>query len=56
MLRDESREGAAGVKEETSRESARTDRRVDDLTTSMIALTETVGQVKGRTETLKATG
>lgn len=44
------------LKEETSRESARTDRRVDDLTTSMIALTEIVGQVKGRTEVLKATG
>lgn len=35
---------------------ARTDRRMDDLTTSALALAESVGQVKGRTETLKATG
>ncbi len=44
------------LKEEMSHGFARTDRRVDNLTASVLALAETVGQVKGRTEALTATG
>ena len=40
------------LKEEMSHGFARTDRRIDNLTTSVVALAETVGQVKGRTEFL----
>ena len=55
-LRGEIAETRQELKEEMSRGFARTDRRMGDLTTSVIALAETVGQAKGRTETLKATG
>jgi len=48
-LRDE-------LKEEMTRGFARIDRRIDDLTTSVMALAETVGQVKGWTEALTTTG
>ena len=40
------------LKEEMSRGFARIDRRIDDLTTSVFALAESVGLVKGRTEVL----
>ena len=44
------------LKEEMKHGFSRTDRRIDNLTTSVLALAESVGQVKGRTEVLKATG
>lgn len=44
------------LKEEMSHGFARTDRRIDHLTASVVALAESVGQVKGRTEVLAATG
>ena len=55
-LRREIAETRQELKEEMSHGFARTDRRIDNLTTSVIALAETVGQVKGRTEVLNATG
>ena len=54
-LRGEIAETRQELKEEMSRGFTRTDRRMDNLTTSVIALAETVGQSKGRTEVLATT-
>jgi predicted negative regulator of RcsB-dependent stress response len=55
-LREESKGDIAALRDELKEEMslgfARTDRRSDQLTTSVIALAESVGQVKGRTEVL----
>ena len=53
-LRKEMAEGAATLREEIRISSARLDTRIDQLTTSVINLAESLGQVKGRTEVLVA--
>ena len=54
-LKGEIAETRQELKEEMSRGFARTDRRMGNLTTSVIALAETVGEAKGRTEVLTST-
>ena len=49
-LRKEMNDGFAALREEIRTSSARTDTRIDQLTTAVINLAESLGQVKGRTE------
>ena len=44
----------AALREETNAGFARTEARIDQLTTAVINLAESLGQVKGRTEVLVA--
>ena len=53
-LRKEMNDGFAALREEIRTSSARTDARIDQLTTAVINLAESLGQVKGRTEVLVA--
>ena len=53
-LRKEMNDGFAALREEIRTSSARTDTRIDQLTTAVINLAESLGQVKGRTEVLVA--
>ena len=53
-LREEMKDGFAALREEIRTSSARTDTRIDQLTTAVINLAESLGQVKGRTEVLVA--
>ena len=53
-LRKEVNDGFAALREEIRTSSARTDTRIDQLTTAVINLAESLGQVKGRTEVLVA--
>ena len=53
-LREEMNDGFAALREEIRTSSARTDTRIDQLTTAVINLAESLGQVKGRTEVLVA--
>ena len=51
-LRKEMNDGFAALREEIRTSSARTDARIDQLTTAVINLAESLGQVKSRTEVL----
>lgn len=55
-LREEIRTGITELREETRTSSARIDARIDQLTTAVINLSESLGEVRGRTEVLVATG
>ena len=56
-LRKDMTDGFAAHREETRKlieaSAARTDTRIDNLTTAVIDLAKAVGKVEGRTETLK---
>ena len=54
-LRKEMNDGFAVLREELRASSARSDTRIDQLTTAVLNLAESLGQVKGRTEVLVAT-
>ena len=51
-FRKEMNDGFAVLREEIRASSARTDARIDQLTTAVMNLAESLGQVKGRTEVL----
>ena len=53
-LREEMNANTAALREEMNAGFARTDTRIDQLTTAVINLAESLGQVKGRTEVLVA--
>ena len=53
-LREEMNANTAALREEMNAGFARTEARIDQLTTAVINLTESLGQVKGRTEVLVA--
>ena len=56
-LRKDMTDGSAAYREETRKlietSAARTDNRIESLTTAVIDLAKAVGKVEGRTETLK---
>lgn len=54
-LRQEMNAGFAELRREIRSSAERTDARIDQLTTTVVNLAESLGQVKGRTETLIAT-
>ena len=51
-LREEMNANTAALREEMNAGFARTEARIDQLTTAVINLAESLGQVKGRTEVL----
>ena len=53
-LRDEINANTAALRDEINAGFSRTDARIDQLTTAVINLAESLGQVKGRTEVLVA--
>ena len=53
-LRDEINANTAALRDEMNAGFSRTDARIDQLTTAVINLAESLGQVKGRTEVLVA--
>ena len=53
--RDDMNAGFAGLRKEIRSSAERTDARIDQLTATVITLAESLGQVKGRSETLIAT-
>ena len=53
-LRDEMSANTAALRDEMNAGFSRTDARIDQLTTAVINLAESLGQVKGRTEVLVA--
>ena len=53
-LREEMNANTAALREEMNAGFARTEARIDQLTTAVINLAESLGQVKGRTEVLVA--
>ncbi len=54
-LREDMNTGFAELRKEIRSSAERTDTRIDQLTATVINLAESLGQVKGRTETLVAT-
>ena len=54
-LRQEMNTGFAELRQEIRASAERTDARIDQLTTTVVTLAESLGQVKGRTESLIAT-
>ena len=54
-LREDMNTGFTELRAEIRSSAERTDARIDQLTTTMINLAESLGQAKGRTETLIAT-
>ena len=54
-LRQDMNTGFTELRQEIRASAERTDARIDQLTTTVINLAESLGQAKGRTETLIAT-
>ena len=54
-LRQEMKAGFTELRKEIRSSAERTDARIDQLTTTVVNLAESLGQAKGRTETLVAT-
>ncbi len=54
-LREDMHAGFSELRQEIRASAERTDARIDQLNTAVINLAESLGQVKGRTETLVAT-